>query len=153
MDPKPGQNIKVFFRNGNMIEGQVVSWTDQKSVIASITKHSYTVINKTAEDVLMYRISENVENLIQKINQIKETPKKTQQDIQSMVSLKKELSQIEAEEIREKLNSHQLSEVKQTNYGIPTNIKIGSTPEYPAEKATGANTKLNTSLRNLFKKD
>lgn len=153
MEPKEGQSIKVFFRNGNMIEGQVISWTDHKSVIASPTKHAYTVINKTAEDVLMYKISESVDSLAKKMNQLKDTAKKTPQDIQSMVDLKNELNQIEKEEIREKLNTHQSSEFRKINYGLPENFKIRGSTEHSAEKTSGADTKLNTSLRKLFKKE
>jgi hypothetical protein len=56
MIPNKGQYVKIIFRNATQAEGVVETWTDQQSVLRASDGESLLVINRTAEDVMAYKI-------------------------------------------------------------------------------------------------
>jgi hypothetical protein len=148
MIPQQGQNITVVFRNGIQIDGEVIFWSDSKSIIKSLTGSSTIVIQKTSDDVLFFRVS-SVKSSYQ---EIKDKSYKQEEDIKTLVELKKELNVLEREEIREKLNTHIPTNSRATQYGLPTNFKIKSIIEHSREEATRTNLDIETELWSLFSK-
>jgi hypothetical protein len=56
MNPEPGQHVKLFFRNGLVEEGRVVSWSDDKSVLKSLASDNLLIIQHTAHDVVAIKV-------------------------------------------------------------------------------------------------
>lgn len=147
MKPQPNQQIHVVFRNGIQLDGTVIDWSDDKSVLTSTSGAATIVILKTDADVLFYRVS----NAKTEYQEVKEKPVKTDEDIRDLAELKNELNILEREEIREKLNSHEISGTPQVNYGsiIP---KIASTPNNPNTQSRRQDTNPRQELQSLFAK-
>lgn len=147
MTPERGQTISVVFRNGLQIDGEVLSWSDNKSVLKSLTGAATLVINKTLDDILYYKFS----NVRIEFQELKNKPNKTQEDIKDLGSLKMELNELERLEIKEKLNSHSNNNTREVSYGLPTSLfKVKSTSEHTGTQITGATNSISKSLQNLF---
>jgi hypothetical protein len=146
MNPQINQHVVIFFRTGIRIEGDVLVWSDQKSVIKTLD--GITVIQKTLDDVMFYKIGDT-----KKIyKSIVEKPL-SDIDLQSLANLKIELNELEREEIKEKLTTHVADGTKETFYGIPgSSIKIKGTVQRPGEKASGKNIGIGSELQDLFSK-
>jgi len=54
--PQSGQTIRAFFRNSTKIEGIVLQWSEEKSIIKSLDGTSILIIQKTAEDIMAIEI-------------------------------------------------------------------------------------------------
>ena len=145
MIPQPGNIIVVFFRNGVQLEGEVVSWSNEKSVLKSPTGAATIVIQKTLDDIMFYKLS----NAKIEYEKLKEKPRKEEDDIKAMASLKVELNELEKAETREKLNAHGIGEVKY-NYGLPTNFKIKSPEQYPRKEAPPKDIGFGEELQSMF---
>lgn len=59
MNPLPGQFVKVLFNNNTFMEGTVVKWSDEKSVLKD--DNSVFIIQKTAQDVMMIEVQMRVQ--------------------------------------------------------------------------------------------
>lgn len=147
MIPQTNQHIIVFFRTGIRIEGKVLSWSDQKSVIKS-SDATTIVIQKTLEDVMFFKIT-NTKTTYETLSGKTE---KTNEDIRALADLKIELNELEREEISEKLNTHTADGIRVVNYELPKYIPIKSTIQCPAEKTTREDIGLGSELQNLFSK-
>ena len=55
MNPLQGQHVKITLNNNTVLEGKVVKWSDEKSVLKNDEK--VFIIQKTVKDVLMIEIS------------------------------------------------------------------------------------------------
>jgi hypothetical protein len=149
MNPIPGQLIFIFFRTGVQIEGEVVSWSDNKSVIKSASGMSTIVIQKTLEDVMFYKFSSAKTDY----EKLKEKPIKEDDDIKALAELKNELNDLERAEIKEKLTTHNADGIKKVSYGLPfVNSKIESPIECPREKTSRKSSVFSTELQGLFSK-
>ena len=123
MIPSIGSQITVFFRNGVQVSGQVISWSDTKSAIKSLTNNKITVIQKTIDDVLFFTFSET--NIHEEYNEVAEKTIKSDDDIKTLAELKTELNKVELEEIKEKLTSHEPSGNVSTSYGSSLSMLFG----------------------------
>jgi hypothetical protein len=123
MIPPQNSNITAFFRNGVQVSGTVISWSDGKSAIKSLTGNKITVIQKTLEDVLFFSFSES--NIKEEYEEVVEKPIKTNTDIQTLAELKAELNSLELEEISEKLRSHEPSGNAPVSYGSSLSMLFG----------------------------
>ena len=124
MIPQPGNIVVLFFRSGVQLEGEVVSWTDQKSVLKSPTGASTIVIQKTLDDVMFYKFS----NAKSDYEKLRDKPNKEEDDIKAIAALKNELNDMERAEARERLTSHKADGMRETNYGLSlSNITIKGT--------------------------
>lgn len=149
MIPEPGNLIVVFFRNGVQLEGEVIEWSDDRSVLKSPTGASTIVIQKTLDDVMFYKFS----NAKVDYEKLREKPHKEEDDIRAMAQLKSELNELERAELREKLTSHTASGTRETHYGLPNiNSKIPSPVKHTGEKTPRENTDIGPGLQNLFSK-
>jgi len=150
MIPQPNQHITIYFKNSQLqLEGKVVSWSNTISVIESIAGASTIVIQKTADDVLAYKIS----TAQPKYEQLKEKTIKTEDDIKDIAKLKIELNELEKQEIADKLSTHTADNIRQVQYGIPKSITtIPSAKQYPTEKIQREDIGINRELSSLFQK-
>jgi len=147
MIPQPNQHVIIFFRTGIRIEGDVVYWSDQKSVIKT-SDATTTVIQKTLDDVMFYKIGD-----IRKIYKSIVEKSVSDIDLQSLANLKIELNELEREEIKEKLTTHVADGMKAVEYGIPgSNIKISGALQRPRKETSRENTGIGSGLQDLFSK-
>lgn len=148
MIPQPGNIVVVIFRTGIQIEGEVISWSDNKSILKSLAGVSTIVIQKTLEDVLFFKYSNSKTDF----NKLKEKHNKTQNDISELATLKNELNELEKAEIRDKLATHTIGETTPVHYGIPNIAQIKGPQQYPRTETTQQNTGISSELQYLFKK-
>jgi hypothetical protein len=147
MKPQPNQNITICFKAiPTPLEGEMVSWDNDELIIKTLTGSSYIIIPDATDKILFYKIS----NAKEEYKQIKDKPIKTEEDIKNIAEMKKELNNIEKEEIRERLNTHQPT-TRDIHYGI-ANYKIKSPPEYTGEETRREDININTGLQDLFGK-
>jgi hypothetical protein len=147
--PQPGHIITIFFRNGVQLEGEVVFWSDQKSILKSPTGIATIVIQKTLDDIMFYKFSDvknDYENLIEK-------PIKEEDDIKRLAELKGELNNLERAEIRERMRSHIPDAMRKVSYGLSNcNIKIEGAVKRPGEEITRTSSNIGTELQGMFSK-
>lgn len=122
MTPPINSSITVFFRSGIQVSGTVISWSDTKSAIKSLTGNKITVIQKTLDDVLFFTFSET--NIKEEYQELVEKPIKTDNDIKTLGQLKAELNKAELEAIKEKLTTHEPSGNVQSSYGIDSALSM-----------------------------
>ena len=147
MKPLKGQEVHCFLIDKIQIQGIVIEWTDEISVLKSIGKTSLIVINNTIKNVIFYKI------LTSNLNEFKEKTIKTTDDIKSIAELKIELNNLEKEEIREKLNSHQPSEFKPVTYGLPSTIfKNSNSLQHSQKEVSRTNNSLAEGLQSMLHK-
>jgi|SRR5271166_409728 len=150
MIPSPGQTVAITFRNGALLSGEVVSWSDAKSVIKSAAGTSLTVIQKTLDDVLFFK----VHNAAEDYEKIKSKAPKNNDDIRALAELQGELKQIEREELAAKLTGHVIGEQKSGQYGLQHELfKVKNSTKHPREETPRENSVLGSELRNLFQKE
>lgn len=149
MIPQINQQITIVFRNSIQIQGTVISWSETISSIKTLS--GIVVIQKTADDILYYKYSNAKTNF----EKLKDKPIKNDDDISALATLKGELNQIEKEELREKLSSHEIgsSPAKQPGnyYGniIPT---FRSSEQHTTKEAPREASPVSSELQNLFSK-
>ena len=56
MEPKQGERVKLFFRNGLVEEGIVDLWTQQRAVLRSFASKNVLVIQNTEQDIIAIKI-------------------------------------------------------------------------------------------------
>ena len=123
MIPPINSQITVFFRSGIQVSGQVISWSDGKSSIKSLTRNKIIVIQKTIEDVLFFEFSDT--NIHEEYIEVAEKTVKTDNDIKTLADLKNELNNLERQEIQEKLTSHEPSGNAPVSYGSSLSMLFG----------------------------
>lgn len=149
MIPQQGNIIAVFFRNGVQLEGEVLEWSDEKSVLKSPTGASIIVIQKTLDDVMFYKFS----NAKTDYEKLKDKPRKGEDDIKAIAELKNELNDLERAEAREKMTNHTADGMRKVSYGLPfSNIAIEGAIKRPGEKAPRKSPVIGTELQNVFSK-
>lgn len=146
--PMQGSMVIAFLRNGVQVEGEVLQWTERKSVLKSLTGASIIVIQKTSDDVIFYKIS-NAKN---EFERVKNKPHKNEEDIKQLAQLKNDLNDLERAEIRERLNTHTPSGIVGNRYGTLPNIPIKVPVEHPSEKAPREDPGISAELQNMFSK-
>jgi hypothetical protein len=145
--PQPGEIVSITLRNGLIIKGKVLHWSDNKSAIQMAS--SIKILQKTVDDVLFVDIIESEK----KHEQIKSKPIKNDDDIRELAELKIELLKLEREELASKLQNHELTEIKPVQYGLPTPFQIKNTIKYPREKTSREDTGFGAALQNVFRKE
>lgn len=56
MQPQKSQFVKIVFRNGSLLEGTVLEWSDAESILLSSDEKSTLVILQTKQDILFFKI-------------------------------------------------------------------------------------------------
>src|ERR1700733_11309850 len=115
MTPPPSSHATIIFKNGIQLSGIVISWSDQKAVLRSITGKQTIVIQNTLSDILFYKFSDT--NIEKQFVEVADKPIKTQDDIRELADLKNEINELDRQEISEKLRSHEPSGIGNVVYG------------------------------------
>jgi len=149
MTPKQGQQVLVVFKNGVQLSGEVISWSDNKSILKSLSNASTIVINKTLDDVMFYKIFDYV---VQQIDKIQEKAVKPE-DIPKLAELKKQYIELEKAEIEQKLKTHQPDGLRKVEYGLPfINIKSEGAMQHTGSQVAQQDIGLGSELQKLFGK-
>ena len=123
MDPKPGQHIKIFFRNGAMEEGTVVSWSPQKSVLKSLLNDDLMVIQKTIDDIMIIKILKgNKPQVYVEPQELEERIPEPELRAKRIAELHELRSREERSRARNLLTTFRTSGPTMTQYGIPKKI-------------------------------
>jgi len=145
----PYDKIKVFFRNGIIIEGVLDYWTDHEALLS--TDDGHFIIQDTRSDVMCVKIigfgpkkaddledeyypdlpldnelfcsdQEQLNEIEHEVNKIKSKPI-DDLSIKKLSELRKMQALEERKIIANKLKSHEIGEVKKVEYGIPGFLK------------------------------
>lgn len=147
MIPKKGQQIVIYLRSGIQLSGIVEFWGDGKSSIKSQEGTSTTVLQKTIEDVLFYKIL----NLKKDYETLAEKPIKEKDDIKKIAELKNEMNALDRLDLRDKMSSHEPGGMREIQYGIPgINATFAGSLERTGEKTSRSNPEFSSELQNLF---
>jgi hypothetical protein len=148
MIPTVGDTVIICFKNGLKIDGEVHQWSSKEVILKSLSGSSHIIIPDITQEVLLYKIS----NTKKDFNAIKDKIDKTPEDIVALADLKKELIELEQEEVRAKLSEHSITETKPINYGLPNISQIKIAPERAREETPRKNINFSTELQNMFSK-
>lgn len=146
MIPKIGDSISIYFKIGSKIDGEVHKWSDEEIILQSGS--SYIVIPNISDNILLYKFS----SVSKDYNIIKSKTEKTTEDIKHLADLKKELIELEKEEISAKLNSHTAAPTTGQSYGLPDFSKIKTTSKHTRKEVASKNITFGTGLQDLFSK-
>lgn len=147
MIPQKGQQVSIYLKQGGVrLDGTVVSWSDKKTVLSTPNQTAFIIINKTKKEVLFYKIIIEATNLKNKI----EIPEQAPLDIDDYVALKTEMNNLEKQEIKEKLSSHETSDFRKVEYGNP--FITANTMQYPAKETSVEHSQLGQKLRKVLSK-
>lgn len=124
MIPQKGQHIKCALRNNLIIDGIVESWSDAKSVLRSLDGTSVSIIQHSAQDIVVIKIilKESIQiksELESKFEEVYQQPSDDELRLKSMGELKTLMIKQEKKIIADKIKDHHVSDVKKVNYGQP----------------------------------
>lgn len=127
LSPTEGDEVKVLFRNGQVEEGLVVFWSDEKAVLKSLRSENIFIIQNTTQDVMGIKIcsinkkpaEETVAERIIKLSAEKPAELKTKR-LAELCWLKKTE---EEKRIKAHLLDTSLGARVRVNYGIPRTIQ------------------------------
>jgi sRNA-binding regulator protein Hfq len=143
MQIEPNQEVKILFRNGTSVEGVVLVW-DKEYILKSRDGKSILIIQNPEQDIMAikvilntaepktknnyeYGVKKNVKPTIETSKVVTEDddPDSLQRfamDLRAakLAELRIAAAEEERKAISEKLKSHNIGEVKQTNYGYPS---------------------------------
>lgn len=138
---EPYDKVKVFFKNGVLIEGQVDTWTHKEAVLFNDQNEMF-IIQDTTADVLCVKVTKYVSDvkdtkqdsypipsnndyeevdmgdLAQEVEEIKSKPI-DQLSLMRLAELKKLQSIEDRKAIENKLKSHTINTTQKVQYGIP----------------------------------
>lgn len=152
MIPQTNQNITVVFKNSIQVDGVVIEWADDKAVLNTLQGTAVIVIPNPNQEILFYRIT----GAVQEYQKVVEKPNKSTQDLQRIIGLKEELSNIDKKTIREQFTI-------QNNYPLPIateNLNYGPLPfsafkipkQHSPTEVAKPNTPIGSGLQRLFAK-
>jgi hypothetical protein len=124
MIPQKGQHIRCLLRNNLIIDGIVESWSDAKSVLRSLDDASVSIIQHSAQDIVVIKIilrePEKVKgDLSAQFTEQLAKPSDDEFRLKNMAELKTLLNEQEKKIIAEKLKDHHVGDVKKVAYGQP----------------------------------
>jgi len=148
--------IKVYFTNNTFVQGDLLSIDKDEIQVGLADATAYI---KNNSNILYFKIIESKKytkedfiNKISEFNDLAKKPGKTSEDIGRLAEIKKDLIQIEKEEVDNKVKSHEISSNIETKYVLPNITAKPIIPEYTAEKIPGKNKIDYTGLSSLFNK-
>jgi hypothetical protein len=145
MKPLPGNHITLVFKNGIKLDGEVIEWSDTNSVLKTLEGIN-TIVVPDHSEILFYKFNSAVKDF----EAIKSIPHKTEKDLMTLAELKKEKILIEQEQLREQLSSHEIKEVKATDYGYP--FKIEKPKQHTGQEIPREDNGFIDGLSDLFQK-
>lgn len=133
MMPQAGQQVKIIFRNGTVVEGVVNVWENNTVELKSLDDKSVLIISHPAEDIMMIKVSLEHEEppfkmVDKKINDawkdaVDKTDHRDPEQIKTLAELRVELNKQEKEIIAKKLREHRPSHSPQIGpYHYPSAV-------------------------------
>lgn len=128
MTPQKGQHIKCILRNNLVVEGIVEFWSDDKSILRSLDGANISIIQHSAQDIVVIKIilkeSSQIKNELEtKFDEVYQQPSEDTLRLKNMAELKILMIEQEKKIIAEKIKDHHIGEVKKVNYGQPKFFK------------------------------
>lgn len=137
---KPGQHVKIFFRNNVVEEGIVVSWSDKGAVLKSLSSENKLIIQNTTLDVQAVKIFVEEETKVNNIY-IDEELKTNERDPKlralKLADLRMLRGQAERERLRHAMRTFSIDDVSYDSkgrYGLPTRLR--QPPNFNTRKKT-----------------
>ena len=143
MIPKKDQHVRCVLRNNLIIEGTVDSWSDAKSVLRSLDGSSVSIIQHTAQDIVVVKIIlqepvkekkepiqarvEAKTELEKKFDEVYQSPSDNELRVKNLAELKTLMNEQERKIISERIKNHQATDVRKVTYGQPEFLKKQST--------------------------
>ena len=148
MTPQPQHRTTIIFKNSIQIDGIVAVW-DENEIILNSPANSHTIVipKSSFDEILFWRISHAKEEYEKR----KQFAIKSDDDKRDMAKLKIELNNLEKEEIRDKLRSHEIGESKGVQYATPFTTLAGI-KQHPTAQIRRQGDNPNQELQNLFSK-
>lgn len=115
MDPKPGQFIELYFRNGLKKSGIVIEWTEKKSVIKN--GDELLIIPQTLNDIFLIKIFSIKDNLETNDNKLADDNSKLR--AKQLAELHLEKIKLEKEHLGKRIFSLDKTNTSEVTYGIP----------------------------------
>jgi hypothetical protein len=124
MIPQKGNHVKCLMRNNLVLEGIVDVWSDDQSILRSLDSTSVSIIQHSAQDIVVIKIILKEPVQIKKELEVKfedefNKPSDDNLRVKNMVELKTMLNEQEKKIVAEKLKNHHIGEVKKISYGQP----------------------------------
>jgi hypothetical protein len=129
MKPQIGQYVQVMLQYGYVIEGYVENWTDEQSVLRSISNKSLVIIPHTSSDIVAIKIMQetpqlkeensNTQELENQIEEVKKLPSQDETRLLKLAELRKQLAEQDRKIISDKLKDHNISGTQKVQYGQP----------------------------------
>lgn len=122
MIPQKGQQIRCVLRNNLIIDGIVDSWSDGKSVLRSKDGTSISIIQHTAQDIVVVKIilkeaAQIKTELEEAFEKIYESPSEDELRLKNLAELKNLMNEQEKKIVAEKLKDHHIDGVRKVTYG------------------------------------
>ena len=146
MKPTQGNHITIVFKNSIKLDGEVVEWNDTNSILKTLEGIN-TIIIPDHSEILFYKFNSAAKDF----EIVKSIPHKTEKDLMTLAELKKEKILIEQEQIRERMSSHEIKEVKEINYGLP-NFTIKRPKQHTEQEIPREDNNFTGELSDLFSK-
>lgn len=133
MIPQKGQRVKCAMRNNIVIDGIVESWSDSQSILRSLDGTSISIIQHTAQDIVVIKIllkepTKIKSELEKQFEEVQKSPSDNELRIKDMAELKTMMAEQERRIVSEKIKDHRVvDDVKRVMYGQPGFFKKSST--------------------------
>lgn len=125
---EPGQYVRIIFRNSMQMEGVIESWSEEESILVPPEGTDKFIIFHTEQDVLGVKVCQELpakkkhkkfEEIVNQFKEVQETPSADDLRLQNLAQLKILMNEQEKKIISEKVRDHNISNVRQTQYGFP----------------------------------
>ena len=113
--------LKLLFKNGVWVEGVVVSWSDEESLLRTPDGSEVIIISPKENLMLIKKIQKrNPKSIKDQFDKLVDSPSDDINRVTKIADLKVMLNQAEKEIILEKSRSHTVSsDVRNVEYGNP----------------------------------
>lgn len=120
---KPGEKVKIIFRNNSSIEGIIESWSKDEASLKSLDgKHIFVILNPY-EDILLVKIEVQETKPMVKLPEPKpiDLPQEESEDlrIKKLAELRILQNKAERETIANKLKDHNITDTRKVKYEYP----------------------------------
>jgi len=106
---------------------------------------------ENSESEVPNKLAETREELQNEFNSLARTGNRSRAQLERLADLRKQLNEIDREEIRNNLTSHEMMQVQQVQYGVPNFNQKSRSQQYPAQKDSGKDISNNPALSRLLR--
>jgi len=128
-----GAYVKIVFRNGTQVEGYVEEWEENTTTLISEDQLSRFVVLDIKQDVLGIKIcygevtpkqvQRKFEEVVEEFKAVQESPNDDLR-LETLADLKILMNKQEKKIIMDRVRSHDVSEVRIPQYGIPSFLQV-----------------------------